>query len=1082
MVPTITTTSPGDGMIDIKLKPITDYIVRAFALISLLLAAFNCLAATSENFSSPKSIRVVMDDNYPPYVFKNDQGELQGIIVDQWGLWEKKTGIHVEITGMDWAEAQRRMQAGEFDVIDTIFQNEKREAVYDFSKPYVRLDVPLFFHEDISGIRGPEDLKGFLVAAKAGDCAIDILKKNGVTNITEFPSYEKLIEAARDGKAKVFTVDRPPALYFLNKMGIQSRFRETKPLYSGEFHRAVLKGRTVLLEIVENGFAKIPKSDYEAIDKRWMGVSLSSLPYLRYALYCIGAIAVFVLVLMVWLWSLRRTVCYKTHELALSEECHRTILKTAMSGFCRVDMNGCLIEVNDSYSRMSGYTEQELLTMSVADLEAKETIGVTVEHLKKIMEKGEARFESRHCRKDGTVFDVEVSVKYQHANGGECVAFLQDISDRKRAEEIITNSNHLLQTIINTAPMRIFWKDTELRYLGCNSIFAKDAGVEYPEDLVGKNDYQVAWKNEAELYRSDDRFVIESCVPKLSYDEPQTSPEGELKWLRTSKVPLRNNDNQIIGVLGMYEDITDHKQAEKLLMNEKALLRSLIDSATDLIYFKDCNGIYIGCNKASEKFIGISESQQIGKSDFDLFDHDMADYIRQYDKKVLEEGETVRIEECMTRLDGSRVILDTLKAPIFNANGQLLGLVGISRDITERKLAEEERQLLEQQFQHSQKLESLGVLAGGIAHDFNNILAIIIGNCSLAMMAPDTADKRIPEIEKAAERAAGLCRQMLAYAGKAQSVMTQVNMTVLVDEMVKMIKSTINQNVEIKPDLSVDVPTIIGDASQLRQVVMNLIINGAESIGESQGRVLVSLTKRAIGTGQGEKNHLGTIIPPGWYACLEVTDNGGGMDEETKLRIFEPFYTTKFTGRGLGLSAVLGIISAHKGALQLISQPDKGTTFKIYLPINSGSDSMGDESIGQKPAEQWQGSGTVLLVEDEESIISVAESMLELLGFRVIEACNGKEALEMYQKNVGEIALVITDIGMPIMDGYSLISELKTLNPQLPIIVSSGFGDTVVASKISNEAIAEVVSKPYNFDQLREVLKRVVKGAHLDVA
>lgn len=1082
MIPTNTITSPGDGMNYIKLNPITAYIMRAFALISLLLTAFNCRAATPENFSSPKSIRVVMDDNYPPYVFKNDQGELQGIIVDQWGLWEKNTGIHVEITGTDWGEAQRRMQAGEFDVIDTIFRNEKREAIYDFSKPYARLDVPLFFHEDISGIRGPEDLKGFLVAVKAGDSAIDILKKNGVINITEFPSYEKLIEAARDGKAKVFTVDRPPALYFLNKMGIQNRFRETKPLYHGEFHRAVLKGRTALLEVVENGFAKIPKSDYEAIDKRWMGISLAASPYLRYALYCIGGIAVFVLVLMVWLWSLKRTVFHKTHELALSEERHRTILRTAMNGFCRTDMNGRLIEVNESYSRMSGYTEQELLTMSVADLEANETADDTVEHIKKIMEKGEARFESRHRRKDGTVLDVEVSVKYQPTNGGQCVAFLQDISDRKRAEEIIINSNNLLQTIINTAPMRIFWKDTELRYLGCNSAFAKDAGVECPEELVGKNDYQVAWKNQAELYRSDDRLVIESGVPKLSYDEPQTSPEEGLKWLRTSKVPLRNNDNQIMGVLGMYEDITGHKQAEKLLMNEKALLRSLIDSATDLIYFKDCNGIYIGCNKASEIFIGISESQQIGKSDFDLFDHDMAEYIRQYDKKVLEEGEAVSIEERVTSLDGSRVILDTLKAPIYNSNGQLLGLVSISRDITERKRIEEERQTLEQQFQHSQKLESLGVLAGGIAHDFNNILAIIIGNCSMAMMAPDTADKRIPEIEKAAERAAGLCRQMLAYAGKAQSVMTQVNMTVLADEMVKMLESTINQNVEIKPDLSVDVPAIIGDAGQLRQVVMNLIINGSESIGESQGIVLVSLTKRAIGTDQRERNHLGTIIPPGWYACLEVTDNGCGMDEETKLRIFEPFYTTKFTGRGLGLSAVLGIISAHKGALQLFSQSGKGTTFKIYLPINSGSDSIGDESFDQKPAEPWQGIGTVLLVEDEESIMSVAQSMLELLGFRVIEACNGKEALEMYQKNAGEITMVLTDIGMPIMDGYSLIRELKMLNPQLPIIVSSGFGDTVVTSKIPNEAIAELVSKPYNFDQLREVLKRVVEGAHLNVA
>jgi PAS domain S-box-containing protein len=1044
--------------------------------------AFNCLAATPENINVPKSIRVVMDDNYPPYVFKNERGELQGIIADQWGLWEKKTGIHVEITGTHWAEAQRRIQAGEFDVIDTIFRNEQREAIYAFSKPYARLDVSLFFHEDISGIRGPEDLKGFLVAAKAGDNAIDVLKKNGVTNIIEFPSYEKLIEAARDGKVKVFTVDRPPALYLLNKMGIQDRFRETKPLYHGEFHRAVLKGNSDLLQVVENGFADISKSDYEAIDKRWTGTSLAVSPYFRYAVYCIGVIAVLVLVLAVWLWSLRRTVFHKTHELALSEERYRTILKTAMSGFCRTDMNARLLEVNESYSRMTGYTEQELLTMSIADLEANETADDIVERKRKLIEQGEAHFESRHRRKDGTLFDVEVNLKYQPANGGEFVAFLQDISDRKRAEELIINANNLLQTIINTAPMRIFWKDTESRFLGCNTVFAMDAGVASPEELLGKDDCQAAWKDQAELYRSDDRYVMESGVPKLSYDEPQTSPEGELKWLRTSKVPLRNKDNQIIGVLGMYEDITDRKQAEKLLMNEKALLRSLIDSVTDIIFFKDCGGVYIGCNKAAEKFIGISERQQIGKTDFDLFDHGTAEYIRNYDNKVLELGEPVRIEENISSQDGSCVIWDTLKAPIYNADGHLLGLVGISRDITELKRAEEERQALEQQFQHSQKLESLGVLAGGIAHDFNNILAIIIGNCSMAMMAPDTANKRIPEIQKAAERAAGLCRQMLAYAGKTQTVMTQVNMTVLADEMVQMLQSTINRNVEIISDLPVEIPPIIGDAGQLRQVVMNLIINGAEAIGEAQGRVLVSLEKREIRTKQWEKDQLGAIIPAGRYACLEVSDNGCGMGEETKQRIFEPFYTTKFTGRGLGLSAVLGIIAAHKGALQVFSQPGKGTTFKIYLPISSNSDSSKDDSIDQRPAELWRGSGTVLLVEDEESIMSVAQSMLESLGFEVIEACNGKEALEMYRKNAREIDMVLTDIGMPVMNGYTLIRELKTLSPQLPIIVSSGFGDTMVTSKIPKEAIAEMVSKPYNFDHMREVLKRVVESAHLNGA
>ncbi len=233
--------------------------------------------STSSCFALPeklKSIRVVMDDNYPPYVFKDEQGGLQGVIVDQWRLWQEKTGIRVELSGMDWADAQRLMQAGEFEVIDTIFRNEQREKFYEFTAPYAEISVPLFFHEDISGIRKAKDARGFVVAVKAGEAAIEILHKNGVSNLIEYPSYEKLIAAARDGQVKVFTVDRPPALYFLNKMGIQDQFRETAPMYSGEFHRAVAKGRKDLLATIEVGFARITADEYQTLDQRWMGRSL----------------------------------------------------------------------------------------------------------------------------------------------------------------------------------------------------------------------------------------------------------------------------------------------------------------------------------------------------------------------------------------------------------------------------------------------------------------------------------------------------------------------------------------------------------------------------------------------------------------------------------------------------------------------------------------------------------------------------------------------------------------------------------------------------------------------------------------
>jgi len=264
----------------------------------------------------------------------------------------------------------------------------------------------------------------------------------------------------------------------------------------------------------------------------------------------------------------------------------------------------------------------------------------------------------------------------------------------------------------------------------------------------------------------------------------------------------------------------------------------------------------------------------------------------------------------------------------------------------ELKQAEKDRQLFEQQLQQSQKLESLGMLAGGIAHDFNNLLTIIMGHCCMISMDPDNATDQVFPIQKAAERAAGLCSQMLAYAGKAMITKSEINMSLLVQETINMMKTTIPKNVIIKPDLAADVPFIHGDASQFGQIVMNLLINSSEAVGEEQGEVSVTLKATVFKPGHVDKDHLGKVIPPGYYACLEVTDNGCGMDDETKSRIFEPFYTTKFTGRGLGMSATLGIIKAHNGSLQLTSHPGQGTTVSVLLPIQAIK-SAGAESLQQ---------------------------------------------------------------------------------------------------------------------------------------
>ncbi len=290
--------------------------------------------ALSSNAPPPdRPLRVVMDNNYPPYVFTDAAGNAQGILIDQWRLWEKKSGRRVELHPMDWGEAKRRMEAGEFDVIDTIFFNEERARIYDFSKPYARLEVPVFFHRNISGITGAESLKGFAVGVKKGDAAVDFLKRHGVDKLLQFDSYEQIAGAARDGTVVVFVIDKPPALYFLYKLGIQERFRYSQPLYVGEFHRAVRKGETAVLKTVEDAFSLITPQETERIRHRWFGTTPSgTLPYLKYLLATILAISALALVLIAWNRTLRKSVEQRTkalrEEMAVNAQLEEQLLQS----------------------------------------------------------------------------------------------------------------------------------------------------------------------------------------------------------------------------------------------------------------------------------------------------------------------------------------------------------------------------------------------------------------------------------------------------------------------------------------------------------------------------------------------------------------------------------------------------------------------------------------------------------------------------------------------------------------------------------------------------------------------------------
>ncbi len=517
------------------------------------------------------------------------------------------------------------------------------------------------------------------------------------------------------------------------------------------------------------------------------------------------------------------------------------------------------------------------------------------------------------------------------------------------------------------------------------------------------------------------------------------------------------------------------KNIENEVLKAKNDWELTFDAVPDMISLIDTTHTIIRVNRAMAFRCGLAPEEIVGKKCYEVvYGPECADK-ECFCTDAMQDGLVHNSEIKVERLDG---VFDATASPLFDEEGRITGCVHVMRDITERKRAEEERQNLERQFQHTQKLESLGVLSGGIAHDFNNILTIILGHCYILKSHDNSEVDRetyIGMIESAANRAAELCSQMLTYSGKSPLLQTEFSLWMMVDDIVKMLSSAIKKNVNIKVDMKRDLPMIVGDSSQLQQVIMNLIINASEAIGDDYGTITVVLKKTTIKPEQPEMDYFGSIILSGDYVCLVVSDSGCGMSEETKQRIFEPFYTTKFTGRGLGMSAILGIIKAHNGTIQLASTLDVGTIFKVYIPLTVAQEHV-ETALPADAVESQPSYAKVLLVEDEDELLKMEVILLDAINYSTITASNGREALEIYRDCGSDIDVIMLDLIMPEMGGIEAYRELRKIDAVVPIIICSGYDVESVADVIADDKRAGFLHKPYIPSELRRVLSKMMGG------
>jgi PAS domain S-box-containing protein len=494
----------------------------------------------------------------------------------------------------------------------------------------------------------------------------------------------------------------------------------------------------------------------------------------------------------------------------------------------------------------------------------------------------------------------------------------------------------------------------------------------------------------------------------------------------------------------------------------------LLDLAHDGILSLDWNGTIRFWNRGAERMYGWTREEALGKIAHELLKTEFPEPLAGIEDKVATagrwEGELVQ-----THKNGSQVVVSSRWAIRRPSGGQTAGILEINSDITERRRIEE-------QLRHTQKLESLGVLAGGVAHDFNNLLTGILGNSSLALdnVGPNHPNRPLlEEVMKAGERAADLTRQLLAYAGKGRFVMRTLDLSDLVREISGLVQTSLPKEAQLRLQLADNLPGIDADPGQLQQIVMNLVINGAEAIGPEGGSVLVRTGAQDVDANYiSTMSSAGELLKTGRYVSLEVHDTGAGMDEATMAKIFDPFFTTKFAGRGLGLSAVLGIVRAHHGALKVYSKPGQGTTFKVLLPASSNPVAH----HAQPEKRQLAGAGTVLVVDDEEIVRITAKHTLERYGYRTVLANDGVEALEAYSSQGRQIGLVLLDLTMPIMNGEETLRHLQKVNPKVKVLLSSGYNEVEAVQRFAGKGLAGFIQKPYTAAGLAEKVKEALVG------
>ncbi|MGA2613939.1 MAG: PAS domain S-box protein [Spirochaetia bacterium] len=729
-------------------------------------------------------------------------------------------------------------------------------------------------------------------------------------------------------------------------------------------------------------------------------------------------------------------------KLRRSEQRYRDLLEQAADGIFLLDENMKFIMANSELCKMLGYAREELLRLSIQDTYPDELRDDGRVRFERISSSEKLRFERLMKRKDGSFFPVEISAG--RLSDGTQQAIARDITERKRRESELALERSLLSALMENIPDKIYFKDVESRFIRGSRAHAKICGLNDASEMIGKTDMDFFSEEHAQQAYEDEQRIIRTGEPILNEEEKETWPDRPDTWVLTTKMPLRDQEGNIIGTFGISRDITERKQAEERLLS----LARFPDESPQPVMRVAADGSVIYANKASEPMM----SSWAGGADRKIPGEHLPALALAW-----ESGKKQEIEIRQASRSYAVAVVPFPGVGYINLYG---------RDVTE------ERSLAERLTQ-AQKIEAIGQLAGGIAHDFNNILQAIMGYCEvLKQELPEKNQQYVAEIIKAAKRAAALTAQLLEFSRRQILRPRIVNAKDLVRSMQKMLEMVIGEDIELRTFIDPDTGNFLADPGQIEQVLLNLTVNSRDAM-PSGGKLTLETSNRSFDEAY-VRDHPGAKT--GQYVRIAVSDTGVGMDQETLSHMYEPFFTTKEIGKGtgLGLSTVYGIVKQSEGYINCYSEPGKGTTFTIYLPLTlEEADRPLTVASGTTAP---RGTETILIVDDDSAVRSTARLALEGAGYSVIEAPGGTQALSDVSARRIRVELLVTDVVMPQLSGKELARKLQVVCPGVRVLYVSGYTANVISHHGILEAGLDFLQKPFSSKELlskvREILDR----------